>query len=226
MTEDVTLAVAFVAGLASFLLPCILPLVPVYFASLYGPEVFDAGARRRFPLLLHSLSFVAGFTLIFSAAGAGVGLVGVALNPNSTVVRWTAGVLLILFGGIMLAALKVPWLNFEKRLSPSRNIATGYVRSFLTGAVFSVAWTPCVGPVQGTVLTAAWTSQSAWQGASLLAFYSLGLGLPFLVVGTAFDFAVPLMRRINRYSRVIYAVSGCLLVVMGILVLGNWVVWY
>lgn len=226
MADNVSLLVAFGAGLSSFLLPCVIPLVPVYFASLYGPEVFDAGARRRLPIFMHSLSFVMGFTLIFSAVGAGAGLVGLVLSPSSSLVRWTAGGLLILFGLIMLAALKVPWLNLEKRLSPSQSITTGYLRSFLTGAIFSVAWTPCVGPVQGTVLTVAWTSQSAWEGAYLLALYSLGLGLPFLVVGAAFDFAVPLLKRINRYSRVIYLVSGSLLIIMGILVLGNWLVWY
>jgi cytochrome c-type biogenesis protein len=226
MADNVSLLFAFGAGLSSFLLPCVIPLVPVYFASLYGPEIFDADARKRFPIFLHAVSFVLGFTLIFSGVGASAGLLGVVLSPSSSLVRWTAGSLLILFGIIMLAALKVPWLNFEKRLAPSKSIATGYLRSLLTGAVFSMAWTPCVGPVQGTVLTVAWTSQSAWEGAYLLAVYSLGLGLPFLVVGIAFDFVAPLIKKINRYSRVIYMVSGSLLVIMGVLVLGNWLVWY
>jgi len=226
MADDVSLLVAFGAGLSSFLLPCVLPLVPVYFASLYGPEIFDAQTRRRFPIFLHSLSFVLGFTLVFSAVGAGAGLVGLVLSPSSSLVRWTAGGLLIVFGTIMLAALKVPWLNLEKRLTPSQSIATGYARSFLTGAVFSVAWTPCVGPVQGAVLTVAWTSGSVWQGTYLLAIYSLGLGLPFLLAGVAFDFATPLMKRVHRYSRAIYVVSGSLLIVMGILVLTNRLVWY
>jgi len=226
MADNVTLLGAVGAGLASFLLPCVIPLVPVYFASLYGPEVFNAETRRRFPLFLHSLSFVLGFTLVFSAVGAGAGFLGLVISPGSAVVRWAAGGLLMLFGVVMLASLKVPWLNFEKRLTPSQSVGTGYLRSLLTGAVFSVAWTPCVGPVQGAVLTRAITSQSAWEGAYLLAFYSLGLGLPFLVMGVAFDFMAPLVRRINRYSRAIYVVTGCLLVVMGILVLGNWLVWY
>ena len=226
MADNVTLLGALVAGLASFLLPCVIPLVPVYFASLYGPEVFNAETRRRFPLFLHSLSFVLGFTLVFSAVGAGAGFLGLVVSPSSTVVRWTAGVLLVIFGAVMLTALKVPWLNFERRLTRSQSVTTGYLRSLLTGAVFSVAWTPCVGPVQGAVLTRALTSQSAWEGAYLLAVYSLGLGLPFLVMGAAFDFAAPLVRRIHRYSKVIYVVSGSLLIVMGVLVLGNWLVWY
>jgi len=226
MADNVSLLVAFGAGLSSFLLPCVIPLVPVYFASLYGPEIFDSGTRKRFPVFLHAVSFVLGFTVLFTMVGAGVGLLGLALNPNSALVRWVSGGLLILFGSIMLASLKIPWLNLEKRLTPSQNIATGYLRSFLTGAIFSVAWTPCVGPVQGAVLTVAWTSQSAWEGAYLLAIYSLGLGLPFLVVGAAFDFATPLIRKFNQYSRVLYIISGSLLITMGILVLGNWLVWY
>ena len=224
MADNVTLLGAVGAGLASFVSPCVLPLVPVYFASLYGPEVFDAGTRRRFPLFLHSLCFVLGFTLVFSAVGAGAGFLGLVIGPGSAVVRWVAGGILVFFGGIMLAALKVPWLNFEKRLTPSQGMATGYFRSLLTGAIFSVAWTPCVGTTGTAVLTAAWTTQSAWEGAYLLAFYSLGLGLPFLAVGVAFDYVIPMLRRIHRYSRAIYVVTGCLLIVVGILVLGNWLV--
>ena len=225
--EEISFLVAFVAGLASFLLPCVLPLVPVYLASLYGPEIFDTTvSRRRFPIFLHSLSFVIGFSAIFTIVGAGAGLVGFMLSPQSTLVRWVAGSLLIAFGVLMLAALKIPWLNYEKRLTPARSITTGYLRSFLTGAIFSVAWTPCVGPVQGSVLTLAWGSQNAWYGAYLLGAYSLGLGLPFLVIGIAFDSVIPFLKRIYRYSTAVYIFSGTLLIAVGILILTNKLIWF
>ena len=225
--EEISLWFAFSAGLLSFLSPCVLPLVPVYLASLVGPEIFDAEAtRNRIPIFLHSLSFVIGFSIVFIILGAGVGLAGFAISAHLVVIRQIAGSLLIVFGLFILAALKVPWLNFEKRLTPSQSVTTGYLRSFLTGSIFSLAWTPCVGPILGSILTLALGSETAWQGAYLLAIYSLGLGLPFLIMGIAFDSNTPLLRRINRYSNWIYIISGLLLIAVGILILTNRLVWF
>jgi len=224
--ENISLLVAFSAGLLSFLSPCVLPLVPVYLASLYGPEIFEAKAKKfRMPVFLHSLSFVIGFSVVFTLFGAGAGLVGFALSTHLTVIQHIAGSLLIVFGIFLLAAIKVPWLNFERRLAPSRGATIGYLRSFLTGSIFSLAWTPCIGPILGGILALALGSETAWQGACLLATYSLGLGLPFLVVGAAFDSIAPLLRRIHRYSTVIYIVSGVLLIAVGILILTNKLIW-
>jgi len=225
--ENIPLLIAFSAGLLSFLSPCVLPLVPVYLASLYGPEIFEPAANRnRIPVFLHSLSFVTGFSIVFISLGVGAGLAGFALSAHLVVVRKIAGSLLIAFGLFMLIAQKVPWLNYEKRLAPSRSMATGYLRSFLTGAIFSLAWTPCVGPVLGGILTLAATSETAWHGAYLLAIYSLGLGLPFLIIGAAFDSVTPLLKRINRYSGLVYIISGVLLIAVGILILTNRLVWF
>ena len=134
--------------------------------------------------------------------------------------------LLIVFGVFLLVALKVPWLNFEKRLAPSRGTTIGYLRSFLTGGIFSLAWTPCVGPILGGILALALASETAWQGAYLLATYSLGLGLPFLAIGAAFDSVTPWLKRIYRYSTAIYIFSGILLIGVGILILTNRLVWF
>ena len=227
MTEQVTLGIAFVAGLASFLSPCVVPLVPVYLANLCGPEIFEPKANRfHLPLFLHSLSFVLGFSLVFTMMGTLVGLAGIVINPNSPLVQNISGSLLIVFGLLMLAALKVPWLNYETRLNPSLSTATGYLRSFLIGAVFPVAWIPCTSWVLGGILILAGTSGTAWQGAYLLATYSLGLGLPFLAIGVAFDFVAPLLKSINRYSIWIYMVGGLLLIVVGVLILTNKLNWF
>ena len=224
--ENISLLVAFGAGLLSFLSPCVLPLVPVYLASLYGPELFEPKAKRfRMPVFLHSLSFVIGFSIVFTLFGAGAGLVGFALSSHLALIRQIAGSLLIVFGLFLLAALKVPWLNFERRLAPSQGVTIGYLRSFLTGSIFSVAWTPCIGPILGGILSLALGSETTWHGAYLLATYSLGLGLPFLAVGAAFDSITPLLRRIHRYSSVIYIVSGVLLIAVGILILTNRLIW-
>ena len=225
--EEISFLVAFSAGLLSFLSPCVLPLVPVYLASLVGPEIFDARVtRKRMPIFLHSFSFVIGFSIVFTILGAGAGLAGFAISAHLVVIRQIAGSLLIVFGLFILAALKVPWLNFERRLTPSQSVATGYLRSFLTGGIFSLAWTPCVGPTLGGILTLAMGSGTAWQGAYLLAVYSLGLGLPFLLIGVAFDSITPLLKHIHRYSAAIYIISGLLLIAVGILILTNRVVWF
>jgi len=222
-----SLIVAFGAGLLSFLSPCVLPLVPVYLASLAGPDIFVSGAyKRRISLFLHSLSFVVGFTTVFVIMGVGAGLAGFVLSSHLAIIRQITGVLLIFFGAFMLASLKIPWLNYEKRLSLSRGTTISYLRSFLIGAIFSVAWTPCVGPILGGILTLAWSSETAWHGAYLLAIYSLGLGIPFLVIGAAFDSVTPLLKRIHRYSTAIYIFSGVLLITVGILTLTNKLVWF
>jgi len=224
---EISIVVAFSAGLLSFLSPCVLPLVPVYLASLVGAEIFGGRvAGIRLPIFLHSLSFVAGFSLIFTTMGAIAGLTGFAINPSLALLNKISGSLLIALGLFMLAALKVPWLNYEKRLTPSLGSTTGYLRSFIIGATFSLAWTACVGPILAGILALALNSATVWRGAYLLAIYSLGLGLPFLIIGVAFDSIAPFLKRIHRYSSLIYLISGLLLVVVGVLVLTNNLIWF
>ena len=224
--ENISLLAAFGAGLASFASPCVLPLIPVYFASLAGPEFLEVKTSfNRMPVFLHSLSFVLGFSLVFIMMGALAGLVGVNISPNSPLVRTISGSLLIFFGLFMLMALKIPWLNYEKRLSVPFSIASGYLRSLLIGGAFALAWTPCVGPILGSILTLALNSDTAWQGAYLLTIYSLGLGLPFLIIGAAFGSTIRLVKYIQRYSRWIYIASGITLLSVGILILTNNLTW-
>jgi cytochrome c-type biogenesis protein len=220
--EEITVFIALAAGLLSFFTPCVLPLVPVYLASLSGSEIFNSEVKRvRFPLFFHSLSFVVGFSLVFTLLGAGAGLIGFTFGAYYDVIRQIAGSLLVVFGLVLLLALKVPWLNFERRLTPSLGRTSGYLRSFLTGGVFSLAYTPCLSPILGGILALAIGSDTALRGAYLLGVYSLGLGLPFLAMGVAFDFLSPLLKRVQRYSVAMYIVSGVLLIAVGILILTN-----
>ncbi len=214
---SITFPVALAAGLLSFLSPCVLPLVPVYIANIAGSSVLTASPPSRRYIFLHTISFVAGFSLVFVILGASMGLLGamVPLGP----LRNIAGVLLILFGLFLIAATKVSWLNYEKHLLPNRARGTGYLRSLSIGAIFSLAWIPCVGPVLGGILTLAWSSQTAWQGVYLLLGYSLGLGLPFIAVGLALGALSPYLRWLNRHAYVTSIVSGALLIAIGILIL-------
>ena len=208
----------------SFLSPCVLPMVPVYLASLYGPEIFESKGFRL-AVFMHSLSFVIGFTVVFVFLGVIAGITGHAIIPDGNLLRKVAGSLMIAFGGFMLLAMKVPWLNYEKRFMPAAGKATGYLRSFVIGGSFSLGWTACIGPVLGSILTMASVKATAWEGAYLLAIYSLGLGLPFLIIGAAFDALRPLLKRISRFVGMIQFISGLLLIIIGTLVLTGKLTW-
>jgi len=223
--DNVTLVVAFSGGLVSFFSPCVLPMVPVYLASLYGPGIFDSEKRVRLQVFLHSLSFVIGFTIVYTFLGAIVGLTGYAVIPDYNLLAKIAGGFLIFFGLIILASTRVSWLNYEKHLSPKVGKRTGYFRSFVIGAAFSISWTACVGPILASILAIAATQETAWEGSYLLVTYSLGLGLPFLIIGIAFDFFTPFLKKVQRYSMVIRIISGLLLILIGILILTDNLVW-
>ncbi len=225
MQEPVSLAIAFSGGLLSFLSPCVLPMVPVYLASLYGPELFEKRGFRP-AVFFHALSFVAGFSIIFVLLGAIAGLTAYRVVPDYNLLSKIAGGLLIVFGLVILLSFRVAWLNFERRLSPKLGSTSGYFRSILIGAVFSVSWTACVGPILASILALATVQSTAWEGAYLLAIYSLGLGLPFLIIGAAFDSLLPFLKKLNKYSGIIRAASGVLLIVVGILILTGQLTWF
>jgi len=225
--EDISALTALGAGFVSFLSPCVLPLVPIYLAGLAGPEILEVKTDKRSThLFRHTLIFVAGFAVVFIVLGAGAGLAGFAISANMHIIRRVASILLIVFGSLLLLSQKIPGLNLIKHVSPSQSKATGYLRSFATGAVFTMVLTPCVGPILGGILTLAVASETASRGAALLGIYSLGLGIPFLIIGAAFDAVLPFLRRLQRYSRVIYIVSGVVLLVMGILSLTGILSWF
>ncbi len=215
--SNITFLTALAAGILSFLSPCILPLVPVYLANIAGASVLTADLPARRHILLHTISFIVGFSLIFSALGASLGLLG-AVAPFKLLYN-VAGALLIVFGIFMVAAAKVPWLNYEKRLDFARAKGTGYLRSLLLGAIFSLGWTPCIGPILGGILALAWSSQTVWQGVYLLLAYCLGLGLPFIAVGLAWGSAARYIRWLSRHAFVTSIVAAILLISIGILML-------
>ncbi len=215
--SDLTLLVACGAGILSFLSPCVLPLVPVYLATIAGTSVLSSSPPSRKYVMLHTLSFIAGFSLVFIVLGASMGLLG-AMIPIG-VLNSIAGILLILFGLFLVAATKLPWLNYEKRLSFNQAKGSGYIRSLSIGAIFSLGWIPCVGPVLGGILALASTSQTVWQGIYLLVAYCLGLGIPFLIVSLAIGTISPHLKWLSRHALVTSVVSAGLLITVGILIL-------
>jgi len=214
---SITFLAAFAAGILSFLAPCILPLVPVYLANIAGTSALTPELADRKRIILHTIIFVAGFSLVFIALGASLGLVGAAL-PQSLLEK-VAGGLLIAFGVFLVLATRVPWLNYERRLDFGRARGTGYVRSLLIGVVFSLGWIPCVGPILGGILTLAASSQTVWQGIYLLLAYCLGLGLPFIAVGLLLGAASRYLRWFSRHGFVTSIIAAVLLIGVGILML-------
>jgi len=212
-----TFLTAFTAGILSFLSPCILPLVPVYVANIAGASVLTPDLTDRRTIFLHTISFIVGFSLVFTALGASLGLLGAAVPKE--VLEKLAGALLIAFGIFLIAATKVPWLNYEKRLDFAKAKGTGYLRSLLIGVIFSLGWIPCVGPILGGILTLAASSQTAWQGVYLLLVYCLGLGLPFIAVGLALGAASRYIRWLGRHAFITSIVAAVLLISVGILML-------
>ncbi len=218
--SNMTFTIALGAGILSFLSPCVLPLVPVYLANIAGISVLSSEPPGRRYILLHTISFVAGFSLVFTALGASLGLLGGMVPPS--LLSNIGGVLLIILGLFLVAATKLPWLNYERRLDFKKAKGSGYFRSLSIGAIFSLGWTPCVGPVLAGILALAWSSQTVWQGIYLLIAYCLGLGLPFIGVSLAIGAASRPLKWLSRHAFATSAVSAALLITIGILMLtGN-----
>lgn len=217
MQENITFLGAFIGGISSFASPCVLPLVPVYLANIAGPSVLTSNPPIRRHILLHTISFIVGFSLVYTPLGALLGLLGGA--APSGILEKVAGALLIGFGVFLIAATKVPWLNYEKRLDFARVKGSGYLRSLVIGVVFSIGWIPCTSPILGSIATAAASSQTALRGAYLLLAYCLGLGLPFVAVGLAWESASRYIRWLSRHALVISIVAAVLLISIGILML-------
>jgi cytochrome c-type biogenesis protein len=202
-------------GFLSFASPCTLPLVPVYLANIAGTSVLTPGLADRRNILLHTVSFVVGFSLVYGALGALFGLFG-AVVPQELFEK-VAGALLIAFGIFLIAAMKIPWLNYEKRLNFNMVKGSGYLRSLLIGVIFSLGLSPCTSPQLGSVLTMVANSQTVWQRVYLLLAYCVGLGLPFIAVGLAWGTASRYIRWLSRHAFVTSIVAAVLLISIGVL---------
>lgn len=212
-------AFAFAAGVVSFASPCVLPLVPAYLSYVTGLIGIDLGDARRGRLVLGTVLFVAGFTVVFVSYGALFGGLGGLLLDHLDVITRVLGVFTIVFGLAFMGA--IPWLNRDWH--PARRASMGLVGAPLLGVLFGLGWTPCIGPTLAAVQTLAIDSASAGRGAALSAVYCLGLGLPFLLVALAFRKAFGAMAWMKRHYVLLMRIGGGMLVVLGVLmVTGLW----
>jgi len=225
MGQSVGVAVAFSAGLFSFLSPCVLPLFPSYLSFITGMSVADLtgdiapAARRR--VLLHALTFVAGFSMVFIALGATFSAAGQFLLEHREWIRRLGGALIVLFGlyiaGVFRLGLFGRTAQFQLREKPA-----GYLGSLLVGITFAVGWTPCVGPILGAILSLAGTAETVQRGVGLLIAYSAGLGVPFLLSALALGSFLRFFKRYRPFIPVVERAAGVLLVVVGVLVFTNY----
>lgn len=219
---QITYLVAIAAGMLSFLSPCVLPLFPSYLSVITGLSVVDltaADGRRahRWRAALYALSFIVGFSVVFVALGASFSLLGQLLLGNLELARRAAGVFIIAFGLVLVGALRVPVLLRGWRLT-SRMPQGSALGVFLIGTAFAVSWTPCVGPVLGSILFVAGTAEQASRGMALLGAYSLGLGIPFFLAALALGHFLRFFQGFRPFLPWVDRVAGLLLIGVGVLV--------
>jgi cytochrome c-type biogenesis protein len=221
MTESASLgaSVAFVAGLLSFLSPCVLPLVPSYLGFITGFTLEEMTGRRRLAMV-HSLLFVIGFSLVFILLGASATALGRALNYYQEWVTRIGGVLVIFFGLYLLGVIKLGFMDQEQRLHLDRK-PLGYLGSVGVGMAFGAGWTPCIGPMLGAILSLAASQADMQRGVILLAWYSAGLAVPFLLTAWAVETFLDLFKKFRRVMPLVQKVGGALLLLVGVLMVSG-----
>lgn len=223
MTSELTLPIIALAGLLSFLSPCVLPLVPPYLCYLAGTSVselssrenIDGALRRR--VVFAALFFVLGFSTVFVALGAGASLIGAVLRAYAHILAQVAGVAIIIMGLHFLGVFRLAFLSREARVEVTK--PAGFGGAYIMGLAFAFGWTPCIGPVLAGVLAVAGSEATVWRGAGLLAVYSAGLGVPFLLAAFAMGPFLRFLKRFRANLGLIEKVMGVLLVITGILFL-------
>ena len=224
--SEVTLLLAMAAGLLSFLSPCVLPLFPSYLSFVAGVSFEElqgtvANPRTRRAILLNSLLFILGFSLVFIALGAGATLLGQMLFQQQVLIRKVGGLFVILMGLYVAGWLRIPFLMREWRVE-LKDRPAGYLGAILTGITFAAGWTPCIGPILGSILTVASVSQTASTGVLMLAAYALGLAVPFFVSSLAIGRFLVFFDRFKRFFPLVTRGSGLILIVLGVLLVSDY----
>lgn len=225
MNEPISLGIAFLAGLASFLSPCVLPLIPGYLSFISGVSIEEMQSEERQSertrrIFFDACFFVAGFSLVFVLLGASATGIGNFLLARLALFNKIAGVIIILFGLHVMGLFRWGVLMREKRIQVRRK-ALGWPGSLVVGATFAFGWTPCIGPILAGILAYAGTQETVLQGVILLAAYSSGLGIPFLLTALSVEGFFRFFKQIKRWLRAIEVGSGLLLVGVGVLILTN-----
>jgi cytochrome c-type biogenesis protein len=221
--ENLSIIVALGGGLLSFLSPCVLPLLPSYLSFITGMSFDDlkapllrAHVRKR--VVLNSLFFILGFSAVFVVLGASFSLLGGFFGRYQRIIQRIAGLIIIFFGLSIAGVFKIPFLMRSREILPLKNRPAGYVGSALIGISFGFAWTPCIGPILGAILTLAGTAKGISGGMILLATYSMGLAIPFFLTSLAIGSFLSFFQKFRKFLHVVYIAGGIFLIIVGILI--------
>ncbi len=215
------LGISFLAGLLAFLSPCVLPLVPVYISYLGGRTAVAAGQEvqpSRWRVFFHGLAFVLGFSLVYIFGGLIFSLLGVMFIRRETN-EWIArigGIIIIFFGLHLTGVIRIPFLEYELRPKTKVQSKLSFVSSFLLGVIFAAGWSACIGPILGSILTMTLVQGMIWEGILNLLVFSLGLAIPFLIVAIGMQYAITLIRKFQRFTRIVEIISGVLMIALGV----------
>ncbi len=223
-TTHVTVGIAFLAGLVSFVSPCVLPLVPAYLSLLTGSSLEDLQAQEtraqmRTVAMAHAIAFIIGFTVVFVALGLTASAIGGILNANRLFIAEIGGCIVVILGLQMMGVLRIPFLMMDTRVHLQREQRT-YWTSALVGIAFAAGWSPCIGPILAGILAIASQQHNA-QAAFLLLVYSLGLAVPFFLTAVAIGVVLPVLNRIKRFLPAIEFAAGVFLVAVGLVLVNN-----
>lgn len=223
-TESISFPAAFIAGLLSFFSPCILPLIPSYFTFITGFSleklIQDENTEIRKKVVLSTLLFVFGFSFVFILMGASASYLGGLFFQYRKFIRITGGILIIVLGIHLTGLIRIPGLDIEKRIHLDQK-PLHFLGTFIIGMAFGAGWSPCIGPLLGSILIVAGSQETVWQGTVLLGIYSAGLAIPFIIMSVFINFVLIFIKKAAKTIKYINAVAGILLIVMGLFLVAN-----
>ena len=221
-TETVSYSAALAAGLLSFFSPCVLPLIPAYFTFISGMSLEELTAGRyadiRRKVFFSTLSFIAGFSVIFILLGASASYLGGLTHDYRGIIRMVGGGLIVILGIHLTGLVRIPFLEFEKKFHLKQK-PLNIFGTFLVGMAFGAGWSPCTGPQLGSILTLAMSKGTVWHGVGLLSVYSAGMALPFMIMSVFINYMLVFVRKASRFMPLFNRVAGSILILIGLLLL-------
>ena len=223
-TEAISYPAAFTAGLLSFLSPCVLPLIPAYFTFITGfsleelTESRDSEIRKK--VFLSTILFVSGFSLVFILMGASASYLGGLIYNYRELIRIIGGIFIIILGVHLTGIIRIRGLDFEKRIDMEKK-PLHFFGTFVVGMAFGAGWSPCIGPLLGSIIIIAGSQETVWQGIILLAIYSAGLAIPFIIMSVFINFLLIFIKKASRVLQYINTAAGILLIIVGLILVTN-----
>ena len=224
LTQTVSFPAAFVAGLLSFFSPCVLPLIPAYFTFITGfsieelTEEYNSEIRKK--VFLSTFLFVLGFSLVFILMGASASYLGGLMYTYKKLIRVIGGILIIILGIHLTGLIRIPGLDFEKRITLEKK-PLHFFGTLIIGMAFGAGWSPCIGPLLGSILIVAGSQETVWQGVILLGIYSAGLAIPFIIISIFINFLLIFIKKASKVLKYVNVVAGVVLIVVGLILVSN-----